>query len=50
VKLPPGVERDKYRDLQSENMQQVRGLGMLCPKWDVAIKFTPSPTSRFREL
>lgn len=37
-KLPLATERNKYRGLQPGNMEKVRDLGILSPKWNVSTK------------
>jgi hypothetical protein len=37
MKLPPSVDGNKYRDPQTKNLQRIKYLGILSPKWDVSI-------------
>jgi hypothetical protein len=41
-KLPPEADGNKYRNPQMDNVQNVRDLGTLSPKWNVFTKSLPS--------
>jgi hypothetical protein len=41
------ADGNKYKHPQTENLEKLRDLGMVSPKWYVSIKFLPL---RFRKL
>lgn len=44
--LPPEANGSKYRDTQPDNMQKMKDLATLSPKWDIPIKYYPIPRTQ----
>lgn len=40
-KLLSAVDGNRYSNPHLDNVQRIRNLGMLNPKWDVSIKYPP---------